>query len=246
MRIKDELMAGFLLILIGIQGYSLYAIHTLEHKPDLSKLIQHWVQKEGEGIVQIVLPGVGMCSGAVIDPRGYILSANHCTSDVSTPVFDVIFTSKNQPFKAKVVWQDKSKDLLLLKLLEVPTDLVVIPIAQDNPAPGSIVWKIGYGLGYRSIAMGLMTDIITIPELKAGPMYIQHDVLQKPGDSGSPLLNLEGQIIGINDKGLQESPFLFSNLGLNYSIEVKTIHEFLHNAEAVIPPSPEVVKCSSN
>lgn len=239
-NVKNKLCMLFLCLCILGQQVQL---NYLNSRPDFNQNMQNLVRKNNNGVVLVVLPKMGSCSGAIIDARGYILTANHCAGDMSNPIFEITIPGIKQSFSATIAWQDKDKDLLLLKLKDVPPNLTVLKIAKENPVPGEILWKIGYGLGFRSINMGLMTDLIVIPEDKVGPQYIQSDTMIKPGDSGSPLMNLKGQIVGVNDRILQDNPFFFSHLGLSYSIDIETIREFLANAEAAIPVDPMHCTC---
>lgn len=237
-------MAATIVVLLAIQSYEFRVIRSLEQKPDLSQNIQQVVEKVNDGVVLVVLPHSGQCSGSIIDSRGYILTAAHCVSDFLDLPLEVTIPGETTPIEARVVWQDQKQDLVVLRLTAVPDHLTILKIAKANPVPGEIVLKIGNGLGVNSISAGIVTRIALNTHDSQGPEYIQSDTLIKPGDSGSPLLNLKGEIVGVNDRILQQNPFLFAPLGISFSIDIPTIKEFLANAENFIAPSPEVVPCS--
>jgi serine protease Do len=141
-------------------------------------------------------PRAGMGSGFIISADGYILTNAHMVADfdeVTVRLADV-----KREFKAKVVGLDKRTDVALIKV-----DATGLPVAtlgsSANLQPGEWVAAIGSPFGFaNTITAGIVSakgrslpDEVYVP-------YIQTDVAVNPGNSGGPLLNLKGEVVGIN------------------------------------------------
>lgn len=135
-------------------------------------------------------------SGFVIDPSGYIITNNHVIDSAE----DVSVTfSNNVKYKAKIVGRDKKTDLALLKIdAKKPLPSVTMGDA-DAMRVGDWVIAIGnpYGLG-GSVTQGIISA--RQRSINAGPFddFLQTDAPINRGNSGGPLFNTKGEVIGIN------------------------------------------------
>ena len=135
-------------------------------------------------------------SGFVIDPAGYIVTNNHVidgADEISITLQD------NTTLKAKVVGKDERVDLALLKV-ETDKPLAFVPFGDsDASRVGDWVLAIGnpFGLG-GSVTAGIVSA--RGRDIRQGPYddFIQTDAAINRGNSGGPLFNMDGQVIGIN------------------------------------------------
>ena len=134
-------------------------------------------------------------SGFVIDAAGYIMTNAHLVSerrDVRVRLAD------RREFEARVVGVDLLSDIALVK---IEADGLA-PVRIGDPArlrPGEWVAAIGSPFGFeRSVTAGIVSAVNrTLPEESFVP-FIQTDVAVNPGNSGGPLFNAQGEVIGVN------------------------------------------------
>jgi serine protease Do len=141
----------------------------------------------------------GMGTGILIDPRGYIITNQHVVEDVS--VIRVRLADGGN-YNARVLARDAETDLALLKI-ETSKPLPVIPFgtAADLMVGESVV-AIGNAYGYentvtRGIVSAMKRDVTLNKDLSYKSL-IQTDAAINPGNSGGPLLNINGDLIGVN------------------------------------------------
>lgn len=137
----------------------------------------------------------GVGSGFIIDSNGYVLT-NHHVIEGADNIY-VTLTDKRE-FKAKVIGSDKRTDVALLKI--DGKDLPTIKIGDDSKAKvGQWVVAIGSPFGLDNT---VTAGIISAKARDTGEYlpFIQTDVAVNPGNSGGPLLNLDGEVIGINSQ----------------------------------------------
>jgi serine protease Do len=141
----------------------------------------------------------GMGTGIVIDPRGYLVTNHHVVEDVS--LLRVKLADGSQT-NATVVARSPEIDLAVLKI-DVPQPLPVMPIgtAQDLMV-GETVIAIGNAYGYEhSVSLGIVSAIKRDVSLNKDMSYkglIQTDAAINPGNSGGPLVNVNGELVGVN------------------------------------------------
>ena len=138
----------------------------------------------------------GQGSGVVVDPAGYVVTNNHVVKDVKTAEIQL---SDGRRGTATVVGIDPLTDIAVLK-----TEMNNLVAAEwgnsDELQVGDIVWALGSPFGLqKSITFG----ILSAKERRGitdGVMqeYLQTDAAVNPGNSGGPLVNHEGKVVGIN------------------------------------------------
>ncbi len=154
----------------------------------------------------------GQGSGVIVDREGYILTNNHVLEDGE--YIDVRFSDDSRR-EARIVGIDQARDLAVLKVENV--DLP--PVAwgdSDSTTVGSPVWAVGSPFGlHGSITFGIISSKHRVDlsesryqmSKRIQPEYsdlMQSDVAVNPGNSGGPLVNGQGQLIGINTAILGE------------------------------------------
>jgi serine protease Do len=147
-------------------------------------------------------PEQGMGSGVIITADGYIVTNNHVIDDAEKDGIEVVMNDK-QHYKAKLVGTDPSTDLAVIKI-----DAKNLPAAalgnSDNVQVGEWALAIGNPLGLTSTvtagiisAKGRSINIIRDNNYSIED-FIQTDAAINPGNSGGALVNLSGEVIGIN------------------------------------------------
>jgi len=153
-------------------------------------------------------PSVG--SGFIIDKEGYVVTNNHVIEDADQ--IRVKLGDDNE-FDAEVVGRDPNTDLALLKV-KADKDLPFIKMGDsDKLKIGQWVVAIGSPFGLeRTVTAGIVSAKGRV--IGSGPYddFIQTDASINPGNSGGPLLNMEGEVIGIN------TAIIASGTGIGFAI----------------------------
>jgi serine protease Do len=161
-------------------------------------------------------------SGVVVDPAGYIVTNNHVVRNARR--VRVEFTGTRQHariLEATVVGTDREADLAVLKV-DSPTPLATLKFADsDALRQGQIVLAFGNPLGLEnSVSLGVISSVNRQISPDDPNSYIQTDAPINPGNSGGPLLNPDGEIVGINT-------FIFTQSGgsegIGFAIPSKTV-----------------------
>jgi serine protease Do len=136
-------------------------------------------------------------SGFIIDKEGYIVTNNHV---VEGTVEIKVKLSDGNEYPAKVVGRDPKTDLALIKISTFLRDLPVVPVGDsDKMRVGDLVLAIGNPFGLeQTVTQGIISATGRV--IGSGPYddFLQTDAPINPGNSGGPLLNLKGEVIGIN------------------------------------------------
>jgi putative serine protease PepD len=169
------------------------------------------------------VPQSGMGSGAIIDTQGHIVTNYHVIRDAE--LLEVTLPNKTK-HKAKVVGTDANNDLAVIQI-EVPRGgLTPIPMGTSKGLQvGQKVLAIGNPFGLdRTMTTGIISALGRSIQAENGRIIddiIQTDASINHGNSGGPLLNNQGQIIGINAAIV--SPNDTGNYGIGFAIPVDTV-----------------------
>jgi serine protease Do len=160
----------------------------------LSEFFRRFMPPDARGAPQLRSRGLG--SGFVIDAEGYILTNAHVVEDADEVT--VRLADSKGEHKARVVGADPQTDVALLKV--EAKGLPVAPIsAGKSVRAGEWVAAIGSPFGFaNTITAGIVSATErSLPGENLVP-FIQTDVAVNPGNSGGPLLNMKGEVVGIN------------------------------------------------
>lgn len=167
--------------------------------PEIEEYLEKFLGEDG---VPNQGPGRGTGSGVVIDTNGHIITNSHVVENASK--VKVTFADGREIF-AKVVGHDKKTDVAVLKLEGKVDNLVSARLGDSsNLEVGEWVLAIGSPLGLdQSVTAGIVSGKGRVSRnvRMSGERtreYIQTDAKINPGNSGGPLVNLEGEVIGIN------------------------------------------------
>lgn len=156
-------------------------------------------------------------SGVIVDSqRGYVLTANHVVAEISTVQ---ITTKEGRRFTAKTVGRDPATDIAVLQIQE-PTGLKAIPLGESSSLEvGDFVIAIGnpFGLG-QTVTSGLVSALGRTGLGKQGyEDFIQTDAAINPGNSGGALVNLKGELVGINTAIISPGG---GNVGIGFAVPI--------------------------
>jgi S1-C subfamily serine protease len=169
----------------------------------------------------------GAGSGFVWDNKGHIVTNFHVVQGGNS--FVITFHNDKKQYKAEVVGIAPKKDIAVLKLKELPKDLNPIEVGiSKNLLVGQMVLALGNPFGLdHSISKGIISalgrKIQGVGGVKINDM-IQTDAAINQGNSGGPLLNSKGQLIGMNTMIFSTSG---SNVGLGFAVPVDTIKRYV-------------------
>ena len=141
----------------------------------------------------------GMGTGVIIDSRGYILTNYHVVQDVKQIQ---VTTGSREKTVGRLIAHDPETDLALLKI-DLPRKLPTIPLGtSSNLMLAETVAAVGNAYGYEhTVTVGIVSQLGRTVQVNDDQIYrnlIQTDAPINPGNSGGPLVNLDGEMIGIN------------------------------------------------
>jgi serine protease Do len=139
-------------------------------------------------------PSHGIGSGFIVSSDGYILTNAHVVADASEVT--VKLTDRRE-FVAKVIGVDKHSDVALIKI--AATGLPIVHLGDSSRLkPGQWVIAIGSPFGFENSVTAGVVSATARPLDENYVPFIQTDAAVNPGNSGGPLFNVDGQVIGIN------------------------------------------------
>jgi serine protease Do len=144
-------------------------------------------------------PMNGMGTGIIIDPRGYIVTNQHVVDDVTALR---IRLSDGTTQNATVIARHPELDLAIIKI-ETTNPLPVMPVGTATDLMvGETVIAVGNAYGYEhTVSVGVISAIkrdVSLNENMAYKSLIQTDASINPGNSGGPLVNINGELVGVN------------------------------------------------
>lgn len=171
---------------------------------------------------QVVPSGQG--SGFVYDDQGNIVTNAHVIHGASE--VEVTF-SDGTTRPAEIIGEDLNSDLAVVRVEDMPPGIEPLPLGDMSTlAVGQTVVAIGNPFGLEgTLTRGIISALgRTIPALTpfSIPESIQTDAAINPGNSGGPLLNLKGEVIGVNAQ-IETNGLSNSNLGVGFAIPVSIV-----------------------
>jgi len=172
-------------------------------------------------------------SGFVIDKAGYIVTNYHVVGDAQS--VHVSF-SNNDSMKAEIIGKDPATDVALLKVEASSRALKPLPLGDsDGIHVGDQVAAIGNPLGLdRSITLGIVSALhrsLTSPEGTPIDRVIQTDAALNHGNSGGPLLNAQGQVVGVSS-AVSTGDSGETNTGIGFAIPINTVRDVVAELKA--------------
>jgi serine protease Do len=172
----------------------------------------------------------GAGSGFIVDKDGYILTNNHVVEGATRITVSLFDSGANEEYPAKIVGRDQLTDSALIQLEEMPkTPLAVARFGDSEQLqPGDWVMAIGNPFGLdHTVTVGVVS---ALGRPFGGTPGRQQDMIQtdaaiNPGNSGGPLLNVRGEVVGINTAIFTDQRS--ANIGIGFAMPINTIRELL-------------------
>jgi 2-alkenal reductase len=178
--------------------------------------------------------GGGLGSGFVIDKDGHIITNYHVVRDADD--LEIAFSSGYKT-RAEVVGTDSDSDIAILQVDAPSNQLYPLPLGDSNQIKvGQIVVAIGNPLGYdgtmtTGVISSLGRTLESLHEAPGGNYFTAGDIIQtdaaiNPGNSGGPLLNLNGEVVGVNF-AIQSNSIDLSgnpiNSGIGFAVSINSV-----------------------
>ena len=168
-------------------------------------------------------------SGVIVDDEGYIVTNNHVIANGS----DIrVVLSDRREFEAKLLLADDRTDLAVLKIDVGDEKLPTLPLSDsDNLEVGDLVLAIGnpFGVG-QTVTSGIVSALArTQVGITDYQFFIQTDAAINPGNSGGALVNMNGELVGINTAIFSKSG---GSIGIGFSIPSNMVQTVVRSAES--------------
>ena len=167
-------------------------------------------------------------SGVIVDPTGVVVTNNHVIQGGTD--IRVVLADKRE-FEAKVLLADERTDLAVLKIEAGGEDLPALGFGDsDNLEVGDLVLAIGnpFGVG-QTVTSGIVSALArTQVGISDYQFFIQTDAAINPGNSGGALVNMAGELVGINTAIFSRSG---GSVGLGFAIPVNMVKTVVQSAE---------------
>jgi putative serine protease PepD len=227
-KISKKLFIGILVLLLGLFSVEHAFSITEDEKNNIAVY-----EKVADGVVNVTstamqmdfffnaFPTQGSGSGSIIDMKGHILTNHHVVANAQKLEVTLADGSK---WPAKLVGSDPDNDLVVIKIDAPKEKLKVIPMGDSkNLKIGQKVLAIGNPFGLqRTLTTGIVSSLGRTIRSEVGTLIedvIQTDAAINPGNSGGPLLNSEGEIVGINSAIISPTG---GSVGIGFAIPVNT------------------------
>jgi len=229
-KISKKFFIGFLILLVTL--FSTEQLFSAALTEDERNNISVY-EKVADGVVNVTstavqmdfffnaFPTQGSGSGSLIDTKGHILTNYHVVANAQKLEVTLADGSK---WPAKLIGSDPDNDLAVIKIDAPKEKLKIIQMGDSKSLRiGQKVLAIGNPFGLqRTLTTGIISSLGRTIRSEAGTLIddvIQTDAAINPGNSGGPLLNSEGEIIGINSAIISPTG---GNVGIGFAIPVNT------------------------
>lgn len=200
--IKDEKS-----IAVPVQAEAVFRLFA--RPPRTEAIARNMAEVQAASVV--VLSGGGHGSGYFISGDGFLLTNAHVVGDAK---FVRVRLATGREIAAEVVAVNRVRDVALLKVAE--TGLVSLPIAPMEAPVGSEVYAVG-APRELILATTVTRGIVSAYRVEDGLRYIQSDVTVQEGNSGGPLLDSFGNVVGMSVSGRKNNTY---SVGLNFFIPI--------------------------
>lgn len=166
----------------------------------------------------------GLGSGAIVDKRGYILTNNHVIADADKILVKL---KDGREMEAKLVGADPKTDLAVLRIKAKNLPVAILGNSDDLEI-GETVIAIGNPFGLeQTVTLGIVSakgrSQVGLTDYED---FIQTDASINPGNSGGPLVNLRGEIVGVNTAIYSRSG---GNMGIGFSIPINMARKVMQD-----------------
>lgn len=186
-------------------------------------------------------------TGFVINDRGWI-ATNHHLAAAMTKAARIKLADGTRLEPAGIVARDPQRDLAIVAVQNPPPQLIAMDIQYDgSPALGEQVYAFGHPYNADfSLSKGIVSRVLTTADLLDSParhlvarlnapadlVWIQHDAKISPGNSGGPLIDEQGRVLGINT-------FVHLKAEFGYASHIRYLRQLAAGASGAVEPLPE-------
>ncbi|MBY0354388.1 MAG: Do family serine endopeptidase [Rickettsiales bacterium] len=214
---------------------NIYTKRRIREENNLSPLMQDPVFRQffggqlrfGGQARERVVSSLG--SGVIVDPQGVVVTSNHVIAG-SEDIIAVL--ADGREFNASIITADASSDLALLRLATKGTQVPALPVVNSDALEvGDLVLAIGnpFGVG-QTVTSGIVSALArSAAGVSDYQFFIQTDAAINPGNSGGALVNMQGQLIGINTAIYSQSG---GSIGVGFAIPSNMVNALLRNVQA--------------
>jgi len=194
---------------------------------DLGASLAQLATAANPAVVRIDITGsgfVGMGSGFIVDQSGYVLTDQHVIANAITIK---VTLATGDSYAATVVDSDANRDLVLLKMSSARMDFPVIHLGSaSDAAVGDSVLVVGFPLGLElSGAASYSNGIVSALRTINGLQYIQTNAAMNAGNSGGPVIDMQGMLVGMVEGSVTDPNTTVEGLGL--AIPVADVLKFI-------------------
>ena len=174
-------------------------------------------------------------TGFIISKDGYILTNNHVVEGATKIEVALFGDEPDQAYLAKIVGRDQLTDSALIQLIDKPKQPLQEAKLGDSTqvAPGDWVMAIGNPFNFNhTVSVGVISGLGRPLQVAEGRFedVFQTDAAINPGNSGGPLLNLRGEVIGVNT-AIYTDGMRGANIGIGFAVPINEIRDILPQLE---------------
>ena len=177
---------------------------------DVSSAGARMVERAQRSVVQVQSRERGAGAGVIWGADGLVLTNHHVVAGGRRDGRVRVILHDDRTFETEVVKRGRDLDLALVRIKDGPDDLPVAPVGNsDKLRVGELVYAIGHPWGsLGSVTAGIVSGLGTARRQGGRARYVESDIALAPGNSGGPLLNARGEVVGIN-------AMIYGNLALS-------------------------------
>ena len=177
------------------------------------------------------ITSLGLGTGLIVSKNGYILTNAHVSGEKYSKCYVTLVDGKT--YDGSVVWSNTDIDMSIVKINQNNLEVAVLG-DSDSIKVGETVYAIGNPIGYefqRTVTSGIISALNrTIKFEEDGNETYMEDLIQtdatiNPGNSGGPLINIDGEVIGINGVKITSAE------GISFAIPINTVKSVISSFE---------------
>src|SRR4029079_13588688 len=201
-RAPEALSASFAEIARRVEP-AVVNIETTQNQPEISEKDEDKEDQSSNPLIDMFRhprrPSRGIGSGFIINPKGYILTNHHVVEDAARITVGL---QSGEKFRGTVVGVDPETDVAVIKI-DAPKDLPTVTLGDSNAAQvGDWVLAMGSPFGLdQTVTAGIISKKEReTPYFNVFQRFLQTDAAINRGNSGGPLVNMRGEVIGMNSQ----------------------------------------------
>ena len=164
-------------------------------------------------------------SGFIVTPDGYIMTNNHVVGGARRIN---VTLADGRRFEAKIIGTDNDTDLAVIK---IDSDTLPVAVLGDSDIVQQGDWVLALGSPF-GLQQTLTAGIVSATGREVGDSqfnrYIQTDAAINPGNSGGPLVNMQGEVVGINTLIVTRGSFSMGNVGIGFAINSNVVRQVFY------------------